>query len=96
MSDRWEGGSLPIESIQETGSKDERIAALIEMVSAYVEQYHNGSVKMVSRIDDTVYVELGGACVGCSMSPATLCGWVLGTVKQFFPEINRIEEYQGS
>jgi Fe-S cluster biogenesis protein NfuA len=34
---------------------------------------------------------LGGACVGCAITPATLCGWVLGTVQQFFPEIQRIE-----
>ena len=72
-------------------TEDERLAALIEAVSSYVEHYHDGSVKMVARDGDTVKVVLGGACVGCSITPATLCGWVLGTVQQFFPEIERIE-----
>jgi Fe-S cluster biogenesis protein NfuA len=75
----------------EGDTEDERLAALIDAVSSYVEHYHDGSVKMVGREGDTVKVVLGGACVGCAITPATLCGWVLGTVQQFFPEIQRIE-----
>jgi Fe-S cluster biogenesis protein NfuA len=36
-------------------------------------------------------VKLEGACLGCPLSPNTLHGWVEGTVKQFFPEIERVE-----
>lgn len=75
----------------EGDTEEERLAALIDAVSSYVEHYHDGSVKMVGREGDTVKVVLGGACVGCAITPATLCGWVLGTVQQFFPEIQRIE-----
>jgi Fe-S cluster biogenesis protein NfuA len=75
----------------EGDTEEERLAALIDAVSSYVEHYHDGSVKMVAREGDTVKVVLGGACVGCAITPATLCGWVLGTVQQFFPEIQRIE-----
>jgi len=67
------------------------MAYLIESISAYVEQYHNGLVRMVGREGDTIQVKTGGACVDCPITPETLCGWVLGTVKQFFPQIQYIE-----
>jgi Fe-S cluster biogenesis protein NfuA len=34
---------------------------------------------------------MGGACQGCQLSSTTLQGWVAGTVRQFFPELERIE-----
>jgi Fe-S cluster biogenesis protein NfuA len=67
--------------------KEEMLRALLEQVSAYIEQYHGGSVEMVSFEGDTVKVRLGGACVGCPLSAATLKGWVEGTVTQFFPNV---------
>lgn len=72
-------------------SKEELIQELLEQVSSYVEQYHGGSVEMVSFEDNTLTVRLGGACVGCPHSAATLEGWVTGTIKQFFPDVNVIE-----
>jgi Fe-S cluster biogenesis protein NfuA len=72
-------------------SKEEQIKALIENLSAYIEQYHGGSVTIVSYDDDVLKVRLGGACLGCPLSASTLHGWVEGTVRQFFPEIKRIE-----
>jgi len=36
-------------------------------------------------------VRLGGACEDCPLSPATLQGWVAGTLRQFFPDI-QVEE----
>jgi Fe-S cluster biogenesis protein NfuA len=68
-------------------SKNEQLKALIERVSAYVEQFHGGSVEFVSLNGNRLTVRLGGACLGCPLSPATLQGWVAGTVHQFFPEI---------
>jgi Fe-S cluster biogenesis protein NfuA len=73
-------------------SKEEQIKALIENLSAYIEQYHGGSVTIVSYDDDVLKVRLGGACLGCPLSASTLHGWVEGTVRQFFPEIKRIED----
>jgi Fe-S cluster biogenesis protein NfuA len=66
---------------------EERVRALLEQISAYIEQYHGGSVEMVSFDGKILEVRLGGACLGCPLSPNTLHGWVQGTVKQFFPEI---------
>jgi Fe-S cluster biogenesis protein NfuA len=37
---------------------------------------------------DVVKVRLGGACQDCHLSEQTLQGWVAGTIRQFFPEIN--------
>ena len=85
------GRQPEIDEIPAGDTEEEQMAALIEAVSSYVEHYHDGSVRMVSRVGDTIQVKLGGACVGCAITPATLCGWVLGTVQQFFPHIQHIE-----
>lgn len=69
----------------------ERMQALIEQISAYVEHFHGGSVEMVSFDGKELKVRLGGACLGCPLLPSTLHGWVEGTVRQFFPEIERVE-----
>jgi Fe-S cluster biogenesis protein NfuA len=34
---------------------------------------------------------MGGACAECPLQPATLKGWVEGTLRQFFPEIEKVE-----
>jgi Fe-S cluster biogenesis protein NfuA len=41
--------------------------------------------------NNVLKVKLEGACLGCPLSPSTLHGWVEGTVRQFFPEIERVE-----
>ena len=71
-------------------STEERLAALIEQISAYIEHFHGGSVEMLSFDGTTVRVKLGGACLGCPLLPSTLHGWVEGTIRQFFPDI-RVE-----
>ena len=67
-----------------------RLQALIDRLSAYIEQYHGGSVEMVDFDGEVVKVRLGGACLGCPLLPSTLHGWVEGTIRQFFPEV-RVE-----
>jgi Fe-S cluster biogenesis protein NfuA len=76
-------------SVPSPDLKAERIQALLDNLSAYIEQYHGGSVEMVNFDEQTqlVKVKLGGACLGCPLSPMTLHGWVEGTIKQFFPEV---------
>jgi Fe-S cluster biogenesis protein NfuA len=71
--------------------EEERMQALVEAVSSYIEQYHGGWVRMVDFDGSVLKVEMGGACEGCPRSDATLRGWVEGTVRQFFPEIERVE-----
>jgi Fe-S cluster biogenesis protein NfuA len=72
-------------------SDEERLRVLLERLSAYIEHFHGGSVEMVGYDGETLQVRLGGACLGCPLSPNTLHGWVEGTVRQFFPEIKNIE-----
>ncbi len=72
-------------------SKEERIKALLEQVSAYIEQYHGGSVEFISLEGDILKVRVGGACLGCPLLPSTLQGWVAGTIHQFFPEIEVVD-----
>ena len=69
-------------------SKEEQIKGLLEQVSAYIEQYHGGSVEFISLHDDILTVRVGGSCLGCPLLPSTLQGWVAGTIHQFFPEVS--------
>ncbi|HEY3345334.1 MAG TPA: NifU family protein, partial [Anaerolineaceae bacterium] len=72
-------------------SVEESLRALINQLDGYITQYHGGSVEMVSLENNVLKVHLGGACLGCPLSPVTLQGWVAGTVRQFFPEIVKVE-----
>ncbi|GAB4494826.1 MAG: hypothetical protein Fur0016_12910 [Anaerolineales bacterium] len=82
------GGHVMTEST--VSPKEAQLRALVENLSAYIEQFHGGSVDFVSFDDVTLKVRLGGSCLGCPLSPSTLHGWVEGTIKQFFPEV-RVE-----
>lgn len=73
-------------------SDTERMQALLNRLSSYIEQYHGGWVRLVDFEGNVLRVELGGACSGCHLSATTLQGWVAGTVRQFFPELQRIEQ----
>lgn len=75
----------------ETATDEERMRALIEVLSSYIEYFHGGAVEMVSFDGATLKVRLSGACLGCPLSPTTLHGWVEGTVRQFFPNLKAVE-----
>ena len=68
-----------------------QMKALVEQLSAYIETFHGGSAEYVSFDGKILKVHLGGSCLGCPLSPATLHGWVEGTVRQFFPGIEKVE-----
>lgn len=72
-------------------SEEERMRALIEQLDAYINHFHGGNVELVSFDGKVLKVRLGGACLGCPLSPTTLQGWVAGTVRQFFPQVEKIE-----
>ncbi|MGC1377297.1 MAG: NifU family protein [Anaerolineales bacterium] len=72
-------------------AKEEQLKALLEQLSAYIEQFHGGSVEFVEFDGEVLKVRMGGSCLGCPLSPSTLHGWVEGTVRQFFPEITSVE-----
>jgi CRP-like cAMP-binding protein len=75
------------EMVSPVYSDEQQLRVLIEQISAYVEQFHGGSVEFVSLNENVLKVRLGGACIGCPLSPTTLHGWVAGTIHQFFPNI---------
>jgi Fe-S cluster biogenesis protein NfuA len=70
---------------------EDQLKGLIEQLDAYISQYHGGSVELVSFDGRVLKVHLGGACEACDLQETTLKGWVEGTVRQFFPEIIRVE-----
>lgn len=72
-------------------SDQERMKALIEQLDSYISHYHGGGVDLISFEGTTVKVRLGGACLGCPLSPVTLHGWVEGTIHQFFPHVQVVE-----
>jgi len=91
-----EGGIMDAKEIQKVDSnelkiKEDQMKGLVEQLSAYIEHFHGGSVEYVSFDGKKLSVRLGGACLGCPLSPATLHGWVEGTVRQFFPDIEKVE-----
>ncbi len=69
-------------------TREAQVRHLLENLSAYIEQFHGGTVEFVSLTGDDLKVRLGGACLNCPLLPSTLHGWVEGTVHQFFPEIH--------
>jgi len=72
-------------------SDEERMRGLIENLSSFIEQYHGGAVEMESFDGETLKIKMSGACLGCPLSPVTLHGWVEGSVKQFFPNLKKVE-----
>jgi Fe-S cluster biogenesis protein NfuA len=72
-------------------TRENQIRRLLENLSAYIEQFHGGTVEFISLEGDNLTVKLGGACLNCPLLPSTLHGWVAGTVHQFFPEIHVME-----
>ena len=82
------------QTAKNTASDTEQMQALLAQISSYIEQYHGGSVDLVDYDGKVLKVRLGGACLGCPLLPSTLHGWVEGTVRQFFPDIERVESVE--
>lgn len=72
-------------------TEEERMRALIETLSSYIEYFHGGAVEMVSFDGEALKIRMSGACHGCALSPVTLHGWVEGTARQFFPRLKAVE-----
>ena len=41
--------------------REHQVRQLLENLSAYIEQFHGGTVEFISLIDDDLKIELGGA-----------------------------------
>jgi Fe-S cluster biogenesis protein NfuA len=76
----------------EANDREMQLRALLDKLSAYVEQFHGGTVEFVSFDGKQLKVRLGGACLNCPLLPSTLHGWVEGTIHQFFPDVEVVGE----
>ena len=74
----------------EANDREMQLRALVDKLSAYVEQFHGGTVEFVSFDGKQLKLRLGGACLNCPLLPSTLHGWVEGTIHQFFPDVEVI------
>jgi Fe-S cluster biogenesis protein NfuA len=83
-------GMPTMNGIPAEATEQERIRALVDTLSAYIEYYHGGAVQMESFDGETLTIKMSGACLGCPLSPHTLHGWVEGTVRQFFPQLKKV------
>ncbi len=54
-----------------------------------------GNISLVEITNDTVSVQLEGACIGCSVNQMTLKNGVEATIKKYAPQIKRIVEVNG-
>ena len=54
-----------------------------------------GNISLVDITDDTVSVQLEGACLGCSVNQMTLRNGVEATIKKYAPQIKRVIEVNG-
>ncbi len=90
MTTLYAGGEPDTSSVPTEASDEERMRALIEVLSAYIEYYHGGAVEMVSFQEDRLTVRMSGACDDCNLAPVTLHGWVEGTARQFFPDLKEV------
>lgn len=91
MTTLYAGVKNNVDDLPIKASDEERMQALVEAISSYIEYYHGGAVEMVEFSDNTLKVRLMGACDGCDLAQVTLHGWVEGTVRQFFPDLERVE-----
>ncbi len=90
MSNAFSGIKPDLSSIPANAPEADRMRALLDTISAYIEYFHGGSVKMESYADGVLKITMAGACLGCPLSAETLHGWVEGTVKQFFPDLKSV------
>jgi Fe-S cluster biogenesis protein NfuA len=90
MSDTFSNLKPDLNQLPVNAPEADRMRALIETISAYIEYFHGGSVKMESYADGVLTIKMAGACTGCPLSAETLHGWVEGTVRQFFPDLKQV------
>ena len=65
MSNATYSSNLPdLRNIPANASDEERMRALIEILSSYIEHFHGGAVEMLS-FDGRTKVKMTGACVNC-------------------------------
>ncbi len=66
----------------------------LQEIRPYLET-DGGNISLVEITDDTVCVQLEGACLDCSVNQMTLKNGVEATIKKYAPQIKRVIEVNG-
>ncbi|HSM57429.1 MAG TPA: NifU family protein [Candidatus Sulfomarinibacteraceae bacterium] len=90
MNSLYGRSSPEFNGISPDANDDERMSLLIDTLGAYIEYFHGGGLELVDFDGRTLRVRMTGACRGCSLAPATLHGWIEGTVRPFFPKLEKV------
>lgn len=76
----------------------EELKANVEIALQEIRPYleaDGGNISLVEITEDTVRVQLEGACLGCSVNQMTLKNGVEATIKRYAPQIKRVIEVNG-
>jgi len=91
MTRLFAGAQPDVSDVPVQAGDVERLEALINILSDYIEHFHGGSVELVNFDGEHLRVKMGGACEGCEFTEQTLHGWIAGTIRPFFPNIKSVE-----
>ena len=70
------------------------VETALQEIRPYLEA-DGGNISLVEINEDTVSVQLEGACLGCSVNQTTLKNGVEATIKRHAPQIKRVIEING-
>ena len=70
------------------------VETALQEIRPYLEA-DGGNISLVEITDNTVSVQLEGACLGCSVNQMTLKNGVEATIKRYAPQIKRVIEISG-
>ncbi len=73
-----------------TGSVAERVVQVMNDVVNPAIAAHGGFGEIVAVEEGTVYVKLGGGCVGCGMATVTLSQGIESTLRDMVPEVQKV------
>ncbi|VAW25627.1 NifU-like domain protein [hydrothermal vent metagenome] len=66
----------------------------LQEIRPYLEA-DGGNISLIEITNDTVSVQLEGACLGCSVNQMTLKNGVEATIKRHAPQIKHVIEING-
>jgi Fe/S biogenesis protein NfuA len=73
-----------------SGPVPQRVLQVIEEQVNPAIAAHGGSAELVAVEDETVYVRLGGGCVGCGMATVTLGQGIEVAILEAVPEVRQV------
>jgi Fe-S cluster biogenesis protein NfuA len=77
-----------------TPSVKASVEIALQEIRPYLEA-DGGNIKLVDVTNDTVRVQLEGACLDCSVNQMTLKNGVEATIKRHAPQIKEVIEISG-